>query len=552
MIRIMKRSKILAAVLLLAMFSSLFAVGTVTLPAQTGSASAPTESELFTPDVMGDPMGDKGILAEDATAYTLVADGDLAEWEGLSFEVFGGVNVSLVYDATYVYVALQWKDSTEDVTVGQWNKTGMINAALVDWQFVDGADDVIQIGFSTGPYANNDSDMMIWTTSPRTNAGFAFECNATGDVDAGTNPYVMNTNKTTDTFVDAKPLYESDLSTLISDEFALANGTMYDAWLNSTTVAAGGQTDTVVSSDWNNTLMDYYTVEMIRLLDTGDADDFILDFADDLIFYVGSANQDDTFDMLISTMALNVALTNDAAALTFTTIVGDPVNEALVITGGVFDDFVGYDLIVEMDGWDDTYGAGQYFNVGVNEATGNYSFLFFFDEWDMPLGEQTIFVTLYPKYEAPIQLNQTIEIDDTKAPNIEGIVDLVDRYPDGVPLDEDYVVVTIGLADDYCVVDDITACLFSYVGDGTNLKIDMVQFAPGSTTFIANITIDHAIGVVNNYTYFVQAWDTSLNKVTSDYYWFLAASVAPIPAFGIIAGLFGLAASVFIIKKVKK
>ncbi len=547
----MKKSKILAAVLLLTMFSSLFAVGTVTLPALTGSASAPDNNTLITPDVMGDPMGDKGILAEDATAYTLVADGDLAEWDGLSFEVFAGVNVSLVYDATYVYIALQWKDTTEDVQIGQWNKTGMVNSLLADWTFVDGADDVVQIGFADGAYANNNSDMMIWTASPRTNPGFAFECNATGDVDGGTLPYVMNTNET-DTFVDAKPEYESDLTTLIADDLALANGTMYNAWLNATTVATGGQTDTVVSADWNNTLMDYYTVEMVRELDTGDADDFVLDFTEDLIFYVGTANQDDTFDMLINTKALNVALTNDAADLTFTTITADPVTSALVITGGVFDDFIDYGLTVVLSGWEDTYPAGQYFSPDVNEVTGNYSFLFFFDEWDMPLGEQTIFVTLYPMYEAPIVLNQTIEIDDVNAPSIEGIVDLQDRYPNGVPLDEDYVVVTVGLGDDYAQVDDIAAYLYSYAGNDVALKTDMVQFADGSTTFVANITIDHAFGVVNNYSYFIQAWDTNLNKVTSDHYWFLAASQAPTPAFGIIAGLFGLAASVFIIKRIKK
>lgn len=552
MIRIMKKNKILAAVLLLAMFSSLFAVGTVTLPAQTGSASAP-ESTLFTPDIMGDPMGDKGILAEDVSgSFTFSGDGELDEWVGLSFEIFSGVNVSLAYDATYVYIALQWKDTTEDVQIGQWNKTGMINSGLVDWTFIDGADDVIQVGFATGPYANNDSDMMIWTASPRTNSGYAFECNATGDADGGTLPYVMNTNKTTDTFVDAKPLYESDLSTLISDEFALANGTMYHAWLNSTTTATGGQINTNVYSDWNDTLMDYYTVEMRRQLNTGDSDDFVLDFTEDLIFYVGSANQDDTFNMLIPTKALNTAHTNDAADLTFTTITTDPIISALVITGGVFDDFANYDLTVHLSGWDDTYGANTFFDADVNEATGNYSFLFFFDEWDLPLGEHIINVTLTPKYETPIMLNQTINIKDIKAPNIEGIVDLQDRYPDGVPLDEDYVVVTVGLADDYCVVDDIAAYLYHYVGDDVALKTDMIQFAPGSTTFIANITIDHAYGVINNYTYFIQAWDTNLNKVTTDYFWFLSASHLPTPAFGIIAGLFGLAAAVFIVKKVKK
>ncbi len=545
----MKKSKILAAVLLLAMFSSVFTVGTVTLPAQTGSASAPvTESEIFTPDAMGDPMGNKGILADNATGHSFTADGDLADWVGMSFEMFGGVNVSLAFDATNVYIALQWKDTTYDVSVGQWNKTGMLNDTLVDWQFVNGADDVVQVGFSQGAY----TDLMVWTTSTRTNDVYAFECNASGQADLGVLPYLMNTN-VTGTFDGAKPTLQNDFATPITNEVTDANGTMYHAWYNTTTPSTLGQTDTDVSADWNSTLMDHYTVEMTRALDTGDATDFALNFSEAMTFHVGAASQDNTYDMLISTSSYSVALTNDAAALTFTTITGAVQNDALVITGGVFDDFSDYTLTIQLTGWADTYGPGAWFAPDVNAVTGNYSFLFFFDEWDMPLGTHTIFVTLYTMYEAPIQLNQTIVIDDTKAPTIQGIVDMQERYPTGVPLDEDYVIVTVGLDDDYCHNNDISAFLYSWVDDNVANPTDMVQFAPGSTTFTANITILHTVGVVSNYTFFIQVWDTNYNKFTTQHYWFLDGNpTETVPAFGIIAGLFGLAASAFIIKKIKK
>ncbi|MHA1555736.1 MAG: hypothetical protein ACTSPM_02260 [Candidatus Heimdallarchaeota archaeon] len=509
----MRKTILISSFLTLIMIIS---VALITTQAQSGFASAP-ESDLFTQDDIGDPMGDKGIWAVDASTNTILADGDLDDWEGLAFENFNGINVSLAFDATNVYIALQWEDTTNSIEVGQWNKTGLINPSLVDWSFVDGADDVVQIGFTDGV----DTDIMIWTASNRTNAALAFECDNEGIADAGALPYAMNTNET-DTFVNAKPTVSSDWVP-IANEFVLANGTLYDAWQDddSANIAGGGQLNTAVGADFNSTLENCYTIEMIRLLDTTDPDDFVLDFTGALSFKVGVANQDSTIDMLIQSESLKISTTNEAAGLTFTEIIANPVSETLIITGEVFDDYEGYSLIVEMDGWDYTYGAGSFMPADVNEATGAYSFLFTFDRWDMPLGEQTIFVSLYTLYEAPIVLNQTIEIDDINAPYIEGIVDLQDRYPAGVPLDEDYVVVTVGLGDNYAHVNDITAFLYSYRDDHVALKTDMVQFASGSTTFVANITIDHGYGVVHNYTYFVQAWDTNFNKVTSEYFSFL-------------------------------
>ncbi len=511
----MRKTTLISSFLTLIMIVSIAILST---PAQSGFAAAP-EPNLFTQDDIGDPIGDKGIWAVDASTNTILADGDLADWDGLAFENFNGINVSLAYDATNVYIALQWEDTTNSIEVGQWNKTGLINPSLVDWSFVEGADDAVQIGFTDGV----DTDIMIWTASNRTKVDLAFECDDEGIADAGALPYAMNTNET-DTFVDAKPIYDNDWI-LIGDELTVSNGTLYNAWQDddSANIAGGGQLNTAVGADFNSTLENCYTIEMIRLLDTTDPDDFVLDFTSALSFKVGVANQDSTIDMLIQTESYKISTTNEAADLTFTEITTNPVSETLIITGEVFDDYEGYSLIVEMDGWDYTYGAGSFMPVDVNEATGAYSFLFIFDGWDMPLGEQTIFVSLYTLYEAPIVLNQTIEIDDINAPYIEGIADLQDRYPNGVPLDENYVVVTVGLGDNYAHVNDITAYLYSYEGDDVALKTDMVQFASGSTTFVANITIDHGYGVVNNYTYFVQAWDTNFNKVTSEYFSFLSA-----------------------------
>jgi len=552
----MKKSKILAAVLLLAMFSSVFGLATTGTTVQIGSSVADIPNTTFTPDAtgLGAPLGDNGTWVADVTSSPITFDSDYSDWAALpNYAIYGGINVSLAYDATYVYALISWKDTTNDIDVGRWNKTGNVNANYGEWAFLDGADDVLQIGFSEFANGTN-ADVMIWTASNRTQAGYMFECNATGHADGGALPYLMNTN-TTGTFVDAQPAFINDGMTTPTpaDPKTIANGTKVDAWHDTDTITpTGSQTDTEILVDWNTTMEDHYFAQIRRQLNTGQTDDYVIDFTGDMYFWLGGANGDDTFDMMIPMQSYLCCLTNEEAKLTFTDIAADPVTEALVITGGMYDDYLGFDLYVELSGWADTYGPGTAFDITVNEATGNYSFLFFFDEFDMPLGEHTVFVTLDPLYGAAIELNQTIEIDDIKAPNIEGIVDLQDRYADGIPLDEDYAVITVGLSDDYCANDDIAAYLYSYQGNDVALKTDMVQFSPGSTTFVANLTVDHTPGVVNNYTYFIQAWDTNLNKVTSDRYWVLAVSAAPTPAFGIIAGLFGLAGAAFIVKKLKK
>lgn len=542
----MNKSKILAAVMLLAMFSSIFSVATYVTPAQVFASSASAQESSFVyPDYTPVPLGEKGIWAAGIADSVITADGDLADWEDIPFGIINGINVSLAYDSSYVYIALQWKDTASDIAMGKWNKTGMITDTLVDWQFVDGADDVLLVGFDD----DTDVDIMVWTASNRTQGDYMFECDDEGTADGGTLPFEMNTNET-DTFVDAKPLYDDDW-VAIADETTLANGTMYKAWHDVDTITpTGSQTNTEVYWDWNTTMEHYYTMEIVRDLDTGETDDLVIDFSSPLYFYLGGADGDDTYDMLIDYEVLEVSLTNDDAELTFDTL-EDTITESLLITGTVYDDYEGWDLIVECSGWEDTYGPGSFDYVSVNTATGNWSYLFIFNENDMPLGEMTITVSFMTRYNGTLVASQDTYFDDVNAPTIQGIVDVASRYPDGVPADEDYVVVTVGLDDDYCINDDITALLYSYKGNDVALSTPMVQFSSGSTTFIANITVLHEAAPVN-YTYFIQAWDTNLNKATSAHFVFTSATSVATPGFGIIIGVFGLAAAAFIVKKAKK
>ncbi|MFW9924057.1 MAG: PGF-CTERM sorting domain-containing protein [Candidatus Thorarchaeota archaeon] len=543
----MNKSKILAAVMLLAMFSSLFSVATIVTPAQFSVASAPAaESSFVYPDYTPVPLGEKGIWAANIADSTITADGDLSDWVDIPFGIINGINVSLAYDSSYVYIALQWKDTAYDIAMGKWNKTGMITDTLVDWQFVDGADDVLLVGFDDG----TDSDLMIWTASNRTQGDYMFECDVDGVADGGTLPYEMNTNET-DTFDDAKPLYDDDWAA-IADETTVANGTMYKAWHDVDSITpTGSQTDAEIYWDWNTTIEHYYTMEFVRDLDTSQTDDFVIDFSSPLTFYLGVADSADTYEMLIDFEALEVSLTNDDAELVFD-VVADEITESLLITGTVYDDYEGWDLIVELSGWEDTYGPDSYDYCSVNVATGNWSYLFLFNENDMPLGDQTITVTFMTRYNGTLVEEQDTYFDDVKAPTIQGIVDIAERYPDGVPMDEEYVVVTVGLDDDYARNDDLTAYLYSYKGNDVALATIMTQFSPGSTTFIANITLVHDPVIAYNYTYFIEAYDTNLNKETSDHYMFTSATTVETPGFGFILGIFGLAAAVFIVKKAKK
>ncbi|MHA1122606.1 MAG: hypothetical protein ACTSPC_07315, partial [Candidatus Heimdallarchaeota archaeon] len=134
----MKKSKLLATVLLLTMFSSLITVVNLTSPA-SGSSENPVTSDV-TPEALGDPMGTKGIWIQDVNALTIVADGVLTDWALTPYDIFNGVYTYVGYDTANVYVAVTWMDSSNDGDLSLWNKTGgaASNSSHAIWEELDG------------------------------------------------------------------------------------------------------------------------------------------------------------------------------------------------------------------------------------------------------------------------------------------------------------------------------------------------------------------------------------------------------------------------------
>ncbi|MHA1842374.1 MAG: PGF-CTERM sorting domain-containing protein, partial [Candidatus Heimdallarchaeota archaeon] len=226
--------------------------------------------------------------------------------------------------------------------------------------------------------------------------------------------------------------------------------------------------------------------------------------------------------------------------------------ESLLLQGTAYDDYEDYYVTVWVDTWENTWGSLDY--VSVNLITGAWSYLLVFNEMDMPLGTNNVSVTLHAPYEADITIWYEADFDDINAPTLIGITDLEARYPTGVEGDIGNVVVTVGLSDDYDNVNYLTAQIYSRMDDGVAFTSPMLQFYPDTTTFNGNITIDPTLdfSIQHNITYWIDAYDTSLNRVTSAEYTFFTAVTILTPGFGIIAGVFGLAVVVLFVKKFKK
>ncbi|NHJ41419.1 MAG: hypothetical protein FK731_15415 [Asgard group archaeon] len=533
----MKKSKIFAAVLLLAMFSSLFTVVNsgqlgITVTGETSPVDdvAPT----FTPNVQY--LGANDTYIQAVTGMT--QDGDLSDWSGYAHDFINGVDLYLGYDATHVWIAAQWADATYD-----WNTTNFVNKTATNtYAIVDGADDMLAIGFSDDTM----QDIFVWTASNRTDDGYAYECNATWIPDGGNLPHVMNWNGT-------HPLYDAYLSS-IGDYGAIAVGTMYSMWFADPT-ASSSQNDVSVDWDWNKTKEGYYTVEMSRLLDTTHADDIDLDFTgdlSDLSIWVGKENKQDCHDMEVGITEYNMWDNNDAAYLQFS-VTQAIWDETCVISGNASDDFSGLELQVTITDWGSSYDT-----ISIDPLTGEWIYFFGYNPDDMPIGEQTITVTLLPKYEAPIVLTRDTEFVDDEAPMIVGVVDIADRYADqgGVPNDTLAVDITIGVQDNYWPNDDLLCELYYFKDEGVPLMIPMTQVSIGGPTFSCVLPLTYDPAAVNNYTYFISVWDGQMNKVDTEKHYFQVIYIPPAvttPGFGILIGLFGLAGAAFILyKKYKK
>jgi len=461
------------------------------------------DPSLFQPDKMS---YDNGTWAQ-FTSTPFAPDGAITDWktEGIIPEKFGGVTVYLAYDATYVYVATIWYDDIVQDGVCFWNKTDTHDG----YEILPEHDDIISIGFSNSTY----SDFWTWSASNRTAYEYAYEHDGDGTADSGTLPHIKNTNGT-DFLPPNKPLYDN-VGLPIIDHSTVPINSHVKGWLEET--PTGSQTDVIVGMNHNGS---YYIVEFVRELDTGNFDDIVIDLTNnDVNFYIGVANGDDSMDMDIAVSEHLIFDDNTAAELTFDAIPGR-VTSSLLLQGTAFDDYEDYYVTVWVETWADTWGSADF--VSVNRITGAWSYLLIFNEMDMPLGYTNITITLYAPYEEVISITQPTEIDDIQAPQIIGMTDIGERYPNGVPEDELYVTVAVGLQDDYDDVNYLVTNIYWYKDQGIALAAPMIQFAPDSSTFIANITLDPTddYRIEHNYSYFIQAWDTSNNKVRSATYTF--------------------------------
>ncbi|HUT81027.1 MAG TPA: PGF-CTERM sorting domain-containing protein [Candidatus Bathyarchaeia archaeon] len=544
----MKMNKILATVLFLAMFASSFAAVKITTSTFSSGSSPVFESSTYDPNIyVGTPIGSKGIWIEDITT-TITVDGDLADWATYRSGYFEGINVSVGYDSTYVYVACQWFDSTAySDALNEWSKWGNDDPAHVWFDNYAGADDMLTVGFSDA----TGKDLWTWTASSiRTDQVHAYEHDGANHPDAGTKPFIQNVNAN-----GSLPIYDNGTN-LITNYFTIPNGTAYLGWFADT--PSGSQTDVDLAI---NHAAGVYTAEFVRLLDPSQADDVALDFSDltDQYFYVGKANRDNARDMNIGVAKLAIVDNNDdESTFSFYNAVHNPITESHLIRGNVYDDFSDYyhglEIRVSTGGWVDTYGAGYYDYADVNMNTGNWSYLFLYNSDDMPLGVQNVTVVFCPKYEPTVTIKQVnLDFQDIVAPQILGVVDMQERYPNGYSNETGWIEITCGLKDNYNYVDDIMARLYLKKDDGVFTITEMTQFQPVSTTFNGNATLTYDSTTLNNYTYYIQAIDTSFNRIDSAQYWFIYGEVVSTPGFGIVAAILGLVGASFIIyKKYKK
>lgn len=476
------------------------------------TAENANQSKPISNDALGDPIGDSGILAQ-YTNTEFILDGNLSDWEqeGIESELLEFVNVYLAYDSNYVYVGLTYEDSTINNEIFTWNKTGMIDEDDASWNRFSGADDMAYVGFAPSDNITK-GDFWIWTASNRTSDGYVYECDIEGNPDTGLTPYMMNTNDTDMNYWSSKPVYYNNWTPIV-DYAAIPEGTLIDGWYNKGLITpTESQADVVMNWTHSN---EQYTMEFKRQLDTSNSDDYVLDFvSDELTFYLGRANQHDTEDVNFSFYSFKITLANDPAELTFDTL---PIStsEAFLITGQVYDDFMETEVRITCSSWEDTYGPGYYNLVTINTITGAWSFTFSFNEWDMPLGTNNITIAFDPMYENPIILWQEIDIEDIRPPNIFGITDVAEWYPEGIPLDVSEVTVIIGIEDDYYQTDDLNAYLYYYKGNDVISMVEMIHFSYYSRTFTGNILVEHSRDVDYLYFYFIEVFDGSLNKVTS-------------------------------------
>ncbi len=517
------RNKILLLILFSTSLISPFVIGNSGIQInETNIKSFPNNlDQSLTPN--SGPLGVNGIWAINLSSYSnsISLDGNLTDWNGIPKEEFDEMEISLAFDENFVYIAVQWEDSTLDNEIGKWNKTGMIDADDAQWEFIGAKDDQLKIGFHIGP----ENDYWVWTSSNITLDPYVYESEGSYTADGGELPFMMNTNGT-DFEGNVKPIYDNEQTPIVDWE-GIPVATCIDAYFPNT--PTGSQTDVLVASDWNITKENHYTLEFKRALDTGQTDDIIFDFGlSNFDFFIGKIDGETTEYFEFANYDYRISTENEIPTLTFDIIPG-LVTESSLIGGIVYDDYVNYNLTVNVT-WEYTPETGYIDYPVVNQFTGQWSYLLRYNEFYMPLGWQEIIINFDPKYDDPIILNQTTFFDDIDSPEILGIVDMGNRYPNGVPIDMVSIPITVGVSDNYNIKDDLIVQLFSWKDDDVSLLTPMIQFALGGSTFSADIYLSYDPAAENLYTYFVEVWDLSNNKITSDQYTFFVGAVPPLTA----------------------
>ncbi|MHA1308670.1 MAG: hypothetical protein ACTSQN_15370 [Candidatus Heimdallarchaeota archaeon] len=487
-----------------------------------GKSSIINDPTTFQPDKMSYKNGTWAQLT--TTAFT--PDGNITEWEieGIIPETIYGSTVYIAYDATNVYVALIWINVEVNDEMSHWNKTN----SQEGYEILRGEDDVITVGFSNDTYR----DLWTWTASNRTQDNYAYEYGGglyDRDPDSGNLPYIKNSNSSElDYWNPDVPLYDND-SVAIVDHSSIPVNTIIKCWLEDT--PTNSQTDVEIGVIHNGTA---YIAEFVRALDTGNADDIVLDLTkNDIKFEIRNIEKDNALYFDDWTDTYLVFHENTPAELTMYAV-PSVVNDALLLQGTAFDDYERFEVSIWMDSWVDTWGSLDY--IYVNTITGAWSYLLQSNEMDMPLGTNNITITLDAPYEDEISVNCTTTFEDVYAPTINGVVNVTQRYPTGVPLDEEYVTVSVGLDDNYNDVNNLSANLYYKIDNGFFILQPMDQSYPDSLLFSANISIDSGLDplVAHTYTYYIEAFDLSNNVIFSDNYSFLTLiDLGPTPVTGI-------------------
>jgi hypothetical protein len=443
------------------------------------------------------------------TTTPFTPDGNITEWETegiIPEDFYFGKYVYLAYDATNVYVALIWEDDEVNDTLPHWRKS-----SSEYYDIWEGADDTVTVGFSNSTY----TDFWTWTASNKTAENYAYETGGEGmythDPDSGNLPHIVNNDFE---LYNYKPIYDNDMIPIV-DHTAIPIGTDIKYFFPDT--PNGSQTDVAVGATHNGTA---YIIEFVRALDTGHSDDIVLNLTNnDLDFRLAAREKYYSTNMYIWPDTYRVYHQNTPAELTFDPI-PESVNNSLLLMGTAYDDYENYKVSIWNDRWVSTWGSSR--TIYVSKATGIWSYPLEFNDMNLPLGENNIWITLDAPYEEIISLNQTVIAEDVDAPNIIGCVNISERYPTGVPYDEGYITISTGLQDNYVSLNNISATLYYSVDGGEEFELPMIQFFPDTYLFSANITIDqNADTTINHYyTYYIEVHDTNNNFALSQNYTF--------------------------------